>query len=147
MTNRLIEFPQSVLALRQLTVLNLSHNQIVHIIGIEALDTLLELNLSHNQLQELPETVSALTHLQILLVEFNQIHSKSPSTNNQSIPAPILLSSRLERLELKGNPLKKWELEEFQGIDRYIERRKALNDKLFQGGITQLEANLCGLTE
>lgn len=145
--NRLVELPPPVSILSSVTVLDLSHNQLLHITGIESMVALVELKLSHNQLQELPEALGSLQHLQLLFVEYNQIHGKSPTTNEQSIPASIFLGTRLERLELGGNPLKKYELSEFTGLDRYLERRKALGDKLFQGGIIKIEGDLCGLSD
>jgi Leucine-rich repeat (LRR) protein len=145
--NRLIEFSSPFLTLKSLTVLDLSHNQLLHLMGIEELTALIEIKLNHNQLQELPERMGELSNLQILLIEHNQIHHLSPTTNQQSIPAPILMNTRIDRLELAGNSLRKDELMSWQGMESYLERRKALGDKLFQGGILKIESNVCGLVE
>lgn len=145
--NRLVELPHSMLSLTALVELDLSHNQLLHITGIEHLTALIEINLSYNQLQELPEAMSSCTKLQTILLEHNQIHALSPTTKQQSVPVPIFLQTRLHRLELAGNPLRKYDVQDWQGIEQYQERRKALGDKLFQGGITKIEYNLCGLTD
>jgi Leucine-rich repeat (LRR) protein len=145
--NQLIELPSSFLVLKQLTMLYLANNRIIHLSGIEQLTSLVDLDLDHNQLQELPEGIARLKNLQTLKLKNNQLHRLSPTTKAQSIPAIILLDTSLVHLELAGNPLSLTELRTFEGIDSFVERRKLLKDKQFQGGITELDGNLCGLTD
>jgi leucine-rich repeat protein SHOC2 len=147
-SNQLIGLPSSFINLKQLTVLNLSNNTIIHLTGIEQLSSLIDLNLNNNQLQELPEGIAQLKNLKTLKLKKNKLHSISTTTNAQIITAVILLqSTSLVHLELAGNPLTLSELRTFEGIDAFVERRKLLKDKQFQGGITELDGNLCGLTD
>ncbi|MEG3934151.1 MULTISPECIES: leucine-rich repeat domain-containing protein [unclassified Microcoleus] len=95
--NKLTEFPDAVLQLTNLKILNLSHNQITCIPGaIGQLSNLTLVNLSSNQITQIPDAISKLSNLTWLLVSSNQI---------TSIPDAIGQLSHLTLLDLGDNQI------------------------------------------
>lgn len=141
------KIPPSLLFLLPSVIhLDLSGNRLVTVEGIDTMTSLVEINLDDNLLQELPVNFGRLIHLKYLSLKMNQLrfhapnHSSaastmpSPSAPQQSIPKTIFEDTKLEKLELKGNPITNREVMAFEGIDRFMERRKAVKDRAFQGG-------------
>ncbi|MCC3438427.1 MAG: leucine-rich repeat domain-containing protein [Microcoleus sp. PH2017_05_CCC_O_A] len=72
--NKLTEFPDVVLQLTNLKILNLSRNQITSIPeGIEILSNLTHLSLSENQITAIPDAIGKLSNLTFLNLSENQI--------------------------------------------------------------------------
>ncbi|TAG92981.1 MAG: leucine-rich repeat domain-containing protein [Oscillatoriales cyanobacterium] len=95
--NKLTEFPDVVLQLTNLKILNLSHNQITAIPeAIAQLSNLTQLDLSFNQITVIPEAIAQLSNLTQLDLSFNQI---------TVIPEAIRGMEKLKKLHLRGNPL------------------------------------------
>lgn len=145
--NHLQELPQSLWSLDKLYLLDLCGNRLEVITGVETLVSLQELLLDDNLLQELPEALASLSRLMTVSVRSNQIRRWSPSGGEgvQSIPAVIFTSSSIERLDLTHNPLRQAEIMAFDGIDIFLERRKAGKDKALSGG-AMVDTSLFGLT-
>ena len=75
-TNNLTKFPDAVLRLTNLKILNLNHNQITSIPeAIRQLSTLRELYLGSNQITSIPEALGRLSNLTKLYLNSNQITS------------------------------------------------------------------------
>ncbi|MEG3841785.1 COR domain-containing protein, partial [Microcoleus sp. herbarium14] len=95
--NKLTEFPDVVLQLTNLKILNLSNNQITVIPDeIGQLSNLRELNLNQNQITVIPEAIGQLFNLTELYLGNNQI---------TSIPDAIGQLSNLRWLALGGNQI------------------------------------------
>jgi Leucine-rich repeat (LRR) protein len=128
--------PPLVLFLPAVIHLDLSGNRLSSVEGLEAMGTLVEVNLDDNLLQELPIALAALVNLKHLSLKVNQFRALSPSQpQQQSIPKAIFEETQLEKLELKGNPLTNRELMSFEGVQSFIQRSKRLKDRRsFSGG-------------
>ena len=95
--NKLTEFPDAVLQLTNLKILNVSHNQITSIPeDIGQLSNLTDLNLSNNQIASIPDAIGQLSNLTGLDLRWNQI---------TSIPDAIAQMSNLTRLDLRENQI------------------------------------------
>jgi len=95
--NKLTEFPDLVLQLTNLKILNLSWNQITAIPeAIGQLSNLTELNLSRNQITSIPEELCQLSNLTQLYLSSNQI---------TSIPEELCQLSNLTQLYLRSNQI------------------------------------------
>src|SRR6476469_3748016 len=95
--NKLTEFPDAVLQLTNLKILNVSHNQITSIPEeIGQLSNLTDIYLSNNQIASIPDAIGQLSNLTGLDLRWNQI---------TSIPDAIAQMSNLTRLDLRGNQI------------------------------------------
>jgi Leucine-rich repeat (LRR) protein len=95
--NKLTEFPDAVLQLTNLKILNLGGNQITAIPeAITQLSNLTLLDLSHNQITSIPEELGQLSNLTQLELRYNQI---------TSIPEAISKLSNLKWLDLGDNQI------------------------------------------
>ncbi|WP_293338100.1 leucine-rich repeat domain-containing protein [Microcoleus sp. CAWBG58] len=95
--NQLTEFPDVVLQLTNLKILNLSNNQITVIPdAIGQLSQLTELNLGNNQITLIPEAIGQLSNLTYLVLNNNQI---------TLIPEAIGQLSNLKELYLWNNQI------------------------------------------
>jgi len=110
--------------------------------------SLTELNLDNNVIVSLPNEVGQLQKLKTLSLRNNYIQVKSTnfsSTNPQPIPASVFESTLLIDLNLHGNKLSSTQLNEFEGFNVFLERRKKVKNKnLYGGALTDM--SLCGLT-
>ncbi|MEP6489309.1 leucine-rich repeat domain-containing protein [Microcoleus vaginatus GB2-A3] len=118
--NKLTEFPDAVLQLTNLKILNLSRNQITAIPeAIGQLSNLTKLEISRNQITAIPEAIGQLSNLTKLEISRNQITSIPEAiaqlsnltelslSDNQitSIPDEIAQLSNLTELSLSGNQI------------------------------------------
>ncbi len=95
--NKLTKFPDVVLQLTNLKILNLSRNQITSIPeGIEVLSNLIRLSLSENQITAIPDAIGKLSNLRFLNLSENQI---------TAIPDAISKLSNLTQLDLCSNQI------------------------------------------
>src|SRR6476469_3846865 len=95
--NKLTEFPDAVLQLTNLKIINVSHNQITSIPEeIGQLSNLTDIYLSNNQIASIPDAIGQLSNLTGLDLRWNQI---------TSIPDAIAQMSNLTRLDLRGNQI------------------------------------------
>src|SRR6476661_7669372 len=95
--NKLTEFPDAVLQLTNLKILNVSHNQITSIPEeIGQLSNLTDIYLSNNQIASIPDAIGQLSNLTGLDLRWNQI---------TSIPDAIAQLWNLTRLDLSSNQI------------------------------------------
>ncbi|MEG4972346.1 leucine-rich repeat domain-containing protein [Microcoleus sp. K4-B3] len=95
--NKLTEFPDAVLQLTNLKILNLSRNQITAIPeAIGQLSNLRQLYLHNNQITAIPEAIGQLLNLRQLYLSRNQI---------TSIPEDLGQLSNLRQLDLRSNQI------------------------------------------
>jgi len=143
-SNHLTLLPPAIIVLKQLTLLDLSNNRLEDVGGVECLVALKVLLLDNNQIKELPLRMEMLVNIQHISLQYNQIERLAVSREGQSIPSELLISTPLERLDLKGNPLRQVEIMSFDGIDVFLERRREGKDKALQGG-AMVDMSLFGL--
>ena len=124
--------------------MNLSNNSLVSI-PVELctnLISLAELILDDNQLTSLPDECGKLKKLKVLSLSNNCL---SGSGAPQSIPASVFADTPVIDLNLSGNKITSSELNEFEGFDKFLERRKKVKNKDL-AGFDQLDgADICGL--
>lgn len=144
--NHLTGIPAVLNGLMNLVTLDLSSNRIESLYGIDALVALVEITLDDNILVELPESICALTKLRRISLARNRIGKHAITRpGQQSIPAGLLENSELDHIDLTANPgISKADVMSFVGIDKFLARRQALNDKNFSGGAL-MELTLFGL--
>src|SRR6476661_2236879 len=95
--NKLTEFPDAVLQLTNLKILNVSHNQITSIPEeIGQLSNLTDIYLSNNQIASIPDAIGQLSNLTGLDLRWNQI---------TSIPEEIGQLWNLTHLDLSSNQI------------------------------------------
>ena len=95
--NNLTEFPDAVLQLTNLKILNLDNNQITEIPEVSGkLSNLTELSLSDNQITAIPEVIAQLSNLTELSLSDNQI---------TEIPEAFAQLSNLTLLDLSHNQI------------------------------------------
>mmetsp|Transcript_17883 Transcript_17883/g.27803 ORF Transcript_17883/g.27803 Transcript_17883/m.27803 type:complete len:290 (-) Transcript_17883:475-1344(-) len=143
-SNYLEQVPLQLCSLVKLQILNLSGNSLVSI-PVElctSLKGLAELILDDNQLTSLPDECGKLKKLKVLSLRNNCL---SGSDTPQSIPASIFSNTPVIDLNLSGNKITSTELNEFEGFDKFLERRKKVKNKDL-AGFDQLDgADICGL--
>jgi Leucine-rich repeat (LRR) protein len=131
------------LHLTKLQVLNLSGNGISRVpeeLG-DALTSLLELNLDDNLIEVVPPEAivgrggsssggGGLRKLKILSLRNNRVAgNRIESTGFQTLPAVLFSDTKLERLNLEGNPITKRQLSEFDGSSSWLERQSKTKQK------------------
>eukprot|EP00198_Chlamydomonas_reinhardtii_P000504 XP_001689839.1 flagellar associated protein [Chlamydomonas reinhardtii] len=119
--NRLERVGEGLTSLTLLKVLDLSHNRLVSVRGLERCANLRELRLGHNALQSL-EPLAGLSQLQVLDVSHNRLAQLSGAAGLSSLRTLDVSCNRLGRLEelavvrgasllgtldVRGNPLDK----------------------------------------
>ena len=106
---------------------------------------LTELNLDNNTIVSLPNEAGQLTRLKVLSLRNN--HIQMIKNNPQPLPASIFVDTLLIDLNLHGNnKLSSTELNEFDGFDVFLERRKKVKTKnLYGGAMMDGDMGLCGL--
>ena len=132
--------------------LDMSYNNLAYIpIEIGNLTSLTELLLDNNVITSLPNEMGKLTKLKTLSMRNNyiQLPSKSgtnfSSNNPQPIPSSIFINTLLIDLNLHGNKLTSTQLNEFDGFDTFLERRRVVKTKGLIGGAMDGDSTLCGL--
>jgi len=133
--NQLTKFPDAVLQLTNLKILNLSHNQITQIPDTLGLSNLTELDLSSNQITSIPEDLGQLSNLTLLDLNYNQI---------TSIPEELGQLSNLTRLDLSRNqitsiPENLGQLSNLTGLHLYDNQITSIPEELGQlSNLTEL---------
>jgi Leucine-rich repeat (LRR) protein len=90
---------------------------------IASLVCLLELDLDDNMIEVLPLEMGKLVKLKILSLRNNQIQGDMiKSSGYQSLPECLFTDTNLERLNLEGNPITRRQLNEFKGVDAWLDR-------------------------
>lgn len=106
-----------------------------------------ELNLDNNVIVSLPNEIGQLKKLKSLSLKNNYIQVKSTNfseANPQPIPASLFENTPLIDLNLHGNKLTSTELNEFEGFNVFLERRKKVKTKNLYGG-AMVDMSVCGL--
>ncbi|OQS02007.1 hypothetical protein THRCLA_05587 [Thraustotheca clavata] len=136
--NAMEEFPLCICYVPNLEVVDLGANAIANVPDTIAQCTgLKELTLDNNQLTMLPAALAECPKLAALFVRNNRL-------GKTSISSAILAYSAIHIMQLEGNPMTKYDLEEMEGIEAFLERRKKLKDKEIHGGLST-DVSLCGL--
>lgn len=138
--------------------LDMSSNNLAYIPKeIGNLTALTELLLDNNVITSLPNEMGKLTKLKTLSLKDNyiqlvvvgsstkKINANFSCTNPQPIPASIFVDTLLIDLNLHGNKLTITQLNEFDGFDTYLERRRIVKTKGLVGGAMDGDSTLCGL--
>jgi len=136
-------------SLSLLEKLDLSHNQLASIpSSISNLKNLRELILDYNLIVSLPSEIGHLSKLKVLSLKYNAIRTTNAvyneSTNPQPLPRPLFEDTPLIDLNLHGNQITFTALTNFEGFDKFLERRQHVKSKdLYGGALTNLD--VCGL--
>jgi Leucine-rich repeat (LRR) protein len=104
--------------------------------------------LDSNVIVSLREELGRLTKLKTLSLKNNYIQVKSTNfsaSNPQPIPASVFENTLLIDLNLHGNKLSSTQLNEFEGFEAFLERRKKVKSKNLYGGAL-VDMSVCGLT-
>ena len=149
--NSLTMIPKAIYAptLTKLESLDLSRNQI-NIIPedfCKNLVSLTSLNLDHNLISSLPKEIGLLTKLKSLSIENNKIvvlRTNFDQTYPQPLPSELFKDTSLIDLSLKGNRMTNGQLNEFDGFESFMERRRKIKNKNIHGGAL-LDTTVCGL--
>lgn len=149
--NSFSSFPMQIVAPNVLTKLeriDFSNNNLAAIPeAISNLLSLTEINLDDNVIVALPNAIGALKKLKTLSLKNNQIRVSNTNfsdTNPQPLPASLFEDTLLIDLNLHGNPMSSTQLNEFEGYDKFLERRKMVKSKdIYGGALTNLD--VCGL--
>jgi Leucine-rich repeat (LRR) protein len=133
--NHFTRFPPVLSLLVNLEEINLSGNRLESIEGIGNLVNLVLVTLDDNRLQELSLDFTGLVKIKKLSIRNNNLHAKAVTREGQSIPEGLFITTALENLDLQGNiQLKKTEILAFNGIETFLERRRANKEKGISGG-------------
>eukprot|EP00970_Alexandrium_tamarense_P002833 scaffold397_cov317-Alexandrium_tamarense.AAC.2 len=150
--NSLSSIPKQICdpKMKLLEKLDLSFNNLAAVpIEICNLSALTDLNLDNNVIVSLPKEVGLLKKLKTLSLRNNYIQVKSTnfsdSSNPQPIPASVFEDTLLIDLNLHGNKLSSTQLNEFEGFNAFLERRKKVKTKNLYGG-AMTDMGVCGLT-
>lgn len=134
-TNHFSALPPVLPGLMNLTELNLAGNRIQILTGIGGLVSLVNLILDDNAICEVPEEAANLVKLRSISLKNNRITKRAASHDGQSIPAAFFSQTNVDTIDLSGNAgLTKADVMAFEGVDKFIERRKKVKDRSFQGG-------------
>ena len=145
-SNNLQSIPRSLSSLVNLQVLNLSQNNLVDLPAeiYSNLTNLVELTLDDNQIISLPDELGQLKKLKVLSLKRNLI---SGTVTPQALPTSLFTETSVIDLNLQGNnQITSTQLNEFDGFDKFLERRKEVKNKDLSG-FDQLSGKFtCGLT-
>ena len=112
-----------------------SNNRLEDVEAIATLTALQILKLDENNLVEIPESFANLKALKKISLQQNKLVPVAPSTGRQSIPAGFFIETAVDTIDLKGNTeIRKAQVMEFDGVDKFIERRTKSKNKAFAGG-------------
>lgn len=138
--NVLSAIPLSLHPLKLLTSLDLSSNRIETLQGLEQLVALVDLNVDDNQILEIPQETASLQRLKKISIRRNRIGQYAAGGEAQSIHADVFIRSNVEAINLEGNALSKALVMRFEGVDKFLERRKKAKDKnILSGAATDLD--------
>jgi leucine-rich repeat protein SHOC2 len=106
--------------------------------ALATLGRLTRLNVARNELSQLPDLLKALAKLQRLDASDNKL---------VSVPSALLTECKfLDDLWLKGNPMERLQLQQTQGFDAFLERRKMRIDaKIDSHVVGAVNLAVCGL--
>lgn len=153
--NEFTSIPKQILTPINTTLekLDMSCNNLAYIpIEIGNLTALTELLLDNNVITSLPNEMGKLTKLKTLSLKNNYIHllggdnkTNFSSNNPQPLPSSIFVNTLLIDLNLHGNKLTSTQLNEFDGFETFLERRRVVKTKGLIGGAMDGDSTLCGL--
>ena len=146
--NAFSSVPMSIVAkphhLIKLEKLDLSSNNLAALpVEIANLISLADLNLDNNVIVSLPECIGQLKKLKALSLRHNRLqvsNTNFSATNPQPLPASLFRDTLVIDLNLHGNPMTNTQLNEFEGIDTFLERRqKVKTTGIYGGAMTSME--------
>lgn len=141
--NSFSSFPLPIVAqpkcLIKLEKLDLSNNNLAALpVEISNLLALTELNLDNNVIVSLPASIGLLKKLKSLSLKKNQLRVTNKGNfsalNPQPLPATLFSDTLVIDLNLHGNPMTSTQLNEFEGFDKFLERRQKDKSKAIHGG-------------
>ena len=137
--NRLVNIPLAFFGLVTLVELDLSSNRLTDVHGIGHLQYIVLLNLDDNLITTISSDIGLLTKLKCLSLQRNKLRAVNNNTHNKELeptfPSSLFVNTSVETIMLQGNDeLSSRFVLSLDGIDSFLERRKKLKDKNFQGG-------------
>ncbi|KAF1329479.1 Leucine rich repeat protein, partial [Globisporangium splendens] len=146
MGNKLREIPVAVTNLKLLKELDLTANAIEQIPDhIENLSDLVDLTIDANNVRLIPAALAKCAKLKVLSARSNKLTGKTGAAPApQSIAVEILSVSNVHIMNLEGNPMTKFDLEDMDGFDKFFARRTESKNKEIHGGLSA-DVSLCGL--
>lgn len=129
--------------------LDLSNNNLAYLPPeIGNLVVLTELLCDNNVIVSLPNEIGQLKALKSLSLKNNHIQvntTQFSDKNPQPIPAGLFVDTLLIDLNLHGNnKLTSTDINQFEGFDVFLKRRKSIKDKNLHGG-AMVDMSVCGL--
>lgn len=158
--NRLAQLPQELVECGSLAILQLDNNRLGPTVGDVFPSMLQELDLSRNGLKEVPASFGGLGRLTRLVLAGNEIRELPASLGGAAklqhldaadnllvgVPSPLLESTCLSELWLRGNPMERLKLQETPGFSGFLERRKQrLDAKIEAKVVGAVDLSVCGL--
>jgi len=143
--NSLVTIPPSIVneknPLKLLEKLDLSSNNLATVpVSIAILVNLNDLNLDDNVIKSLPSAIGKLAKLKALSLRNNRISATDP----QPLPEELWRGTLLIDMNLHGNHMTSTQLNNMDGYDVFLSRRREVKNKdLLGGAMTDLEG--CGL--
>lgn len=139
--NSFSSIPKTICTLSMLEKLDLANNNLASLPAeISNLVALTELNLDNNVIVSVPTELGKLTKLKVLSLKNNYIQVTDP----QPIPATVFEDTSLIDLNLHGNKMTSTQLNEFEGFDAFLSRRKKKKTTALVGG-AMVNMSVCGL--
>jgi len=137
-SNVIVGLTSSMFAVMQnLERLDLSNNHLEMIDpSIGTLMKLVHLNVTNNRLVALPSELGACKGLQTVLAANNML---------ETVPTELLENGALSKIRLEGNQMIKSSFLEMNGVDEFMERRKARLNREIHGGMHGTDRSVCGL--
>lgn len=138
--NLLNSIPNSLENLRKLRKIDFSYNRVelfpCFLLGISSIE---EINISHNQIFDYYQLDSN-RKISDSLLSLNISNNKL-----KTVPSYILIYSNISMLNLKGNLIKLSQLKDINGYENFLNRRKYLKNKGFNGNL-DIDFDICGLS-